>query len=150
MFLVNTKKCLRIFDEVYVSSDSLKIRNLAEKEGAIPIKRSKELCGDTPNIPVYQHALEFMGDADIIVAVQANSPTLEGNTIAFVKHLMEMGASEVMTCHENYKIYGSVWAVSRKKLEKYDNPYDPQPDVLVVDPSVDIHLIEDYINALCQ
>ena len=60
MFLVNTEKCLDIFDSVYVSSDSKEILKQAQEIGAIPILRSEDLCGDTPNIPVYQHALQYI------------------------------------------------------------------------------------------
>ena len=42
----NTKKS-KLFDDVYVSTDSVKIKNLAEKCGAIvPYMRSKELSND--------------------------------------------------------------------------------------------------------
>ena len=96
MFLVNVEKCLRIFDKVFVSSDSDYVLDQAEMAGAIPIKRGEELCGDVPNIPVYQHALQFMGETDGIVAVQANSPTIDINIIGLGKKLMEWGLNEVM------------------------------------------------------
>src|ERR1039457_6552775 len=70
MFLVNLKKCLKIFDECYVSSDNQWILDTVETNGGIPILRGEELCGDTPNIPVYQHAVKHMKDVDSIVAVQ--------------------------------------------------------------------------------
>jgi len=144
MFLCNVKKCLKIFNEVYVSSDDKGILHQAKKAGAIPISRGEDLCGDTPNIPVYQHALWAMENPEFIVAVQANSPTIEPNIITTVKKIMDMGVSEVMTCDEDYKIYGSVWAIRTDKLEDYGDPYNPKPDVLVVDTSIDIHTQEDY------
>jgi len=91
MFLRNVEKCLRIFDKVYVSSDSPWILELAETYGAIPIQRSSVLCGDTPNIPVYQHALQFM-NTEAIVAVQANSPTINQNIIGLAKKLRRVGS----------------------------------------------------------
>lgn len=150
MFLVNVKKCLRIFDLVYVSSDSDWILDEATKVGAVGIKRGEELCGDTPNIPVYQHALQFMGDVTNIIAVQANSPTVESNIIILIKSLMERGIDEVMTCDLDYNIYGSVWAVSAEKLKVYGDPYKPFPKVLIVDKSIDIHTDVDYRRALSQ
>ena len=160
MFLWNVEKCLKIFDKVYVSSDSDFILGSATTVGAIPIKRPEGLCGDTPNIPVYQHALQFMGDVSGIVAVQANSPTLEHNIIALVKSLMEVGVREVMTCHpithgEEYhaqhaKIYGSVWGISRERLEFYVNPLKPDPDVFITDDSIDIETDDDFNKALQQ
>lgn len=150
MFLVNVEKCLKIFEKVYVSSDSDWILDEATRIGAIGIKRGEDLCGDTPNIPVYQHALQFMGDIKGIVAVQANSPTVEPNIIALAKDLLEKGVSEVMTCHVDYRIYGSVWAVNTEKLRTYGNPFKPFPQVLIVDKSVDIHREKDYNDALRQ
>jgi len=147
MFVKNLRKCITIFDEVYVSSDDMEILHLAKYHGAIPISRGEELCGDTPNIPVYQHALWVMPDIDFLVAVQANSPTIDKNIIANVKHIMELGANEVMTCDENYDIYGSVWAMTKDRLENYLDPYNPQPDILIVDKSTDIHTQEDFIIA---
>jgi CMP-N-acetylneuraminic acid synthetase len=150
MFLVNVEKCLKIFDKVFVSSDSDYVLDQAEMAGAIPIKRGEELCGDTPNIPVYQHALQFMGETSGIVAVQANSPTIDINIIGLAKKLMEWGLNEVMTCHEDRFIYGSVWALSRKRLLNYPDPYRPKPDILIKDISVDIHDEKDYKQALNQ
>jgi CMP-N-acetylneuraminic acid synthetase len=160
MFVVNLKKCLSIFPRVYVSSDSDEILKIAEKNGAIPIKRPRNLCGDTPNIPVYKHAIKQMEGADNIVAVQANSPNILFKTILTVKELMEFGYHEVMTCHgvednEDYhergvKIYGSVWGVSAKRLDNYPDPYKPMPEILIVDKSVDIHDLQDYNESIWQ
>lgn len=148
MFLVNLEKCLKIFDYVYVSSDSQWILEQVEQNGGIPILRGEELCGDTPNIPVYKHALQHMKDADAIVAVQVNSPTVDTNIIAMAKHLVDLGVSEVMTCHPDYSIYGSVWAIRASKLKSYGDPYSPKPEILLLDRSIDIHTEVDYKLAL--
>jgi CMP-N-acetylneuraminic acid synthetase len=150
MFLHAVEKCLKIFDVVYVSSDSQEILDQAKHAGAKTILRSEELCGDTPNIPVYQHAFACMEGEYDIVAVQANSPTVPEQVIYLAKHLIEMGVDEVMTCHTDRQLYGSVWGISRKKLLDYGNPYAPEPSVLIVDNSVDIHTEEDLERALNQ
>jgi len=163
MFLVNVEKCLKIFDKVYVSSNNQSILDDAEKVGAIPILRGEELCGDVPNIPVYQHALGFMGDVDGIIAVQANSPTIKLSIIADVADILDTTmVDEVMTVqhkllrpedfngktHGDYELYGSVWAIRADKLRQYGDPYHPRPRVLVVDNSVDIHNQTDYLKAI--
>jgi CMP-N-acetylneuraminic acid synthetase len=150
MFLWNVEKCLKIFSRTYVSSDDDWILSEAENAGAIPIKRPIELCGDTPNIPVYQHALTFMNGVDGIVAVQANSPTIKSKLIMEAKRFLEAGAQEIMTSHPNGDIYGSVWAISSKKLKEYKDPYNPKPDILLCDPSIDVHDINDFNLALIQ
>jgi CMP-N-acetylneuraminic acid synthetase len=148
MFLVNTKKCLKIFDKVFVSSDSQEMLDQAKRLGAIPILRGEELCGDVPNIPCYKHALKHMGACDGIVAVQANSPTIESNLIVMAKKMMEMGFNEVMTCDKEYNIYGSIWALTRHLILNYPDPYRAKPDALIVDMSTDIHTEQDYLLAL--
>ena len=145
MFLVNVKKCQAIFDRVYVSSDSTEMLKEAAKMGAIAIKRSKKLCGSVPNMVVYKHAIGFILE-DRIIAVQANSPTVEPNLIRLVKTIMENDIEEVMTCHSNYKIYGSIWGLTRDRIIKYKNPRKPTPDVLIVDNSIDCHDEIDYNN----
>lgn len=148
MFLENTSKLLKLLGRVYVTSDSQVVLNEARKVGAIPIWRGKKLCGECPNIPVYQHALSKMNGVDGIIAVQANSPTVNFNLIAMTKSIMEMGVAEVMTCHTDRSIYGSIWAITKKKLLHYGDYYHPEPDVLVVDTSIDIHDFKDYQEAL--
>jgi len=149
MFLTNVKKCLKIFDKVYVSSENEDILDWADSRGAITIKRPKELCGLTPNIPVYKHAVQFMGDIDGIIAVQANSPTIHPLIIKKVKHAMEF-CEEVITVHPNGKIYGSVWGIERKRLLAYEDFYNPKPVIKIEDTSIDIHEEKDYYEALDQ
>lgn len=162
MFLWNVEKCLNLFTRVYVSSDDPEILMEAWQAGAIRIERDKSLCTDTiPNIPVYQHALERMGEnVQAIVAVQANSPTIDQNLIAVAKGLMEIGTPELMTVHpivrgysyhsQLFYIYGSIWGIRGDVLKEYGDPYKPNPKVLIEDPSVDIHDEADVVDALAQ
>ena len=147
MFLWNLKKALKVLDKVYVSSESDEILRLARENKARVIKRPIKLCGDTPNITVYQHAIEFMDSPDIIMAIQANSPNLEESLITDAKYLMEYGFKELMTCHEDHLIYGSIWAIRKIRLINYGDPYKPRPEVLLVDDSIDIHNEEDFKTA---
>lgn len=160
MFLINTKKCLKVFDLVYVSSDDQEILNIAKKIGAVPIFRPSNLVGDVPNIPVYKHALKNMSKVDGIVAVQSCSPTIDIKLIKTARNLMGSGCQELMTCHpvernsdyhqQNFKIYGSIWALSKNRLNNYGSPYKPNPEILLVDDSVDINYPKDYKKALKQ
>lgn len=152
MFLVNVIKCVEIFDKVFVSSDSDDILDWADSRGAIAIKRPVELCGDVPNIPVYKHAVQFMGDVDAIVAVQANSPTVPVEIIEDVKYAIEE-YDEVITTDREGKIYGSVWGIQIPKLMTYKETYDyynPTPSYKIRDLSIDIHTKKDYELALKQ
>jgi len=151
MFLWNVLKCLAIFSKTFVSSDDMFILNTASKYGAIPIIRPKKLCGETPNISVYQHAYAYMDFPDAIVAVQSNSPTIKPGLIRKIKGLIESNHyREIMTCHEDHTIYGSIWAIKAGKLIFYDDPYSGNPDILLLDNSIDIHNQEDFKLALVQ
>lgn len=160
MFVWNVLKCADLFDEVYVSSDSHAILNIARLHGAKVIHRGPELCGECPDIPVYQHALEYMPGVTGVVAVHANNPTVDKNLIATVKKITEMGVPETMTCHpithskdyhqHSNRLYGSVRGMTVEKLQNYGDPYKPEPDVLVVDDSIEIETPEDYELCLRQ
>lgn len=158
MFIWSLEKCLKIFNEVYVSSDHDYILEEAKKLGARPIKRPQELCeSNVMNIPVYQHALQYMKNPDIIVAVKADSPTVKIELIERIKDFMERYKyDEIMTAYpvKGYKdvspTYGSIWALSRKRLENYKDAWNPEPEVLVIDESIDIHTEEDLAKATKQ
>jgi len=88
--------------------------------------------------------------ADAIVAIQANSPTIQIGLMELARIIMEYGCPELMTCHDNYRLYGSIWALTKKVLKNYGDPHRPKPNVLLVDPSIDIHNRLDFIAALEQ
>ncbi len=149
MFLVNVIKCVDIFDKVYVSSDDDDILDWADSRGAIAIKRPVELCGDVPNIPVYKHAVQFMKDTDAFVAVQANSPGISPQIIERAKELMQ-SYNEIMTVHRNGSTYGSIWGLSKEKLDTYKEVFDyynPTPECKFYDDSIDIHTKKEYLQA---
>jgi len=158
MFIWNLEKCLKIFNHVYVSSDYDFILEEAKKLGAVPIKRPDKLCkSDVPNIPVYQHAFQYMDKPDIIVTVKADSPTLKIDLIKRAKELMEKYKyNELMTAYpvkgyENKNpLYGSVWALTKERLKNYKDIWNPEPEILLVDESIDIHTKEDFNKATKQ
>lgn len=149
MFEWNIIKAQKLFKEVYFSSDSLFMLKEAKKLGAIAIKRPKKLALDNvPSVPVFQHALQFMHRPDIIVSIQPNSPTVKPKIIKTAKELMEnYHFREFMTVHRNFKIYGSVWAMTRKRLKNYGNSYHHKPECMLVDDSIDIHNKADFLKA---
>ena len=154
VFLWNVEKLIDVFGECYVSSDGKEILDMAEKAGATPIGRPERLCGEAPNISVYDYCFEQMKRPDIIVAVQACSPTVPKALMKKTKEIMLGGCQELMTVYpiqwkENYheqdfKLYGSIWALTEKRLRTYNDPYKPNPEILLIDNSVDIHTIEDF------
>ena len=153
MFQWNLEKCLRIFEKVYISSDYDFILDRALDLGAVPIKRPLELCREgVPSVPVFKHAYsKMMVKPNIIISVQGNSPTIKERLIKEAKELMERGYDELMTCHPDFTIYGSIWGVNSYRLEYYEEIcgdfYNHKPDVLLVDPSINIHTLGDFKKA---
>lgn len=77
----------KIFDEVIVSTDSMKIKNIAEKYGAkVPFKRPKKLSGDfTSTRDVIKHAINFLRKkivkVDDFCCIYPTAPLLEKKTL---------------------------------------------------------------------
>jgi len=150
------EKGIEVFGNCYISADDDCILKPAAKIGAIPIKRPPELL-EAPNIPIFQHAWQFMGNPDVIVFIQTCSPTLDIRYLKMAKAIMENGCGELMSVHpmaasddyhaQHWHIYGSIWAMTSQRLLNYPDPYRPQPEVLLVDPSVDIHNLKDFKEA---
>lgn len=70
-----------VFDRLILSTDDLKIAEVAQKYGAeVPFLRPKELAEDhTPHLPVLQHAVEWLKDKegyspDYVMTLQPTSP----------------------------------------------------------------------------
>jgi CMP-N-acetylneuraminic acid synthetase len=146
MFQWNLEKALKLFTKVYVSSDSQFILDIAKGLGATVIKRPPSLALDNiPNIPVYQHALQFMEGVDIIVSLQANSPTLSIATIKKALRIMELSdIQELITVDKKLNVHGSIWALKRDRLENYGDPFKYKAEVFLLDDSIDVHNIDDF------
>jgi len=145
MFVWNLEKCLLVFNEVYVSSDSDVILDKAKQMGAFTIKRPEDLLEAT-NIEVYKHAQKIM-QTDAFVAVQANSPETGVRLIKYAKDLLHDGHEEIKTCHYDGKDYGSIWGMTTERLKNYK---DTKPSFWIKDFSVDIHTIEDLYKSYEQ
>ena len=68
----NTKE----IDNVYISSDSDEILNIGEKHGALPIKRPKEISGDTANSKsAVEHVLSKIDkQPDVVIMMEPTAP----------------------------------------------------------------------------
>ena len=106
-----------IIDEVYVSTDSTSIKEIALQYGAKVIDRPTHLSGDLePTVSAMKHVLITLEDVETIVLLQPTNPLRP-------KNLLEE-AFKVFNNTENH----SLFTVSRdyKKLGKIiDNQYQP-------------------------
>jgi hypothetical protein len=63
---------------------------------------------------------------------------------------------DLLSCDKDYKQYGSLWGITRKRIKKYNmnkNTHDRKvikPDCYLVDKSIDIHNIKDFNLSLNQ
>lgn len=152
VFVWNLRKAKKFFPAVYFSSDSPEMLRRAREEGAHAIERPLELAADDmPNIPVFLHAFAHMNDPDLLVSLQANSPTLPEALIAQALAIMALpGILELTTVDKNMKIHGSIWAIRRERLLNYGDPFAYKAEVFLLDDSVDIHTAPDLEAARRQ
>jgi len=106
-----------IIDDIYVTTDSDTIKNIALEYGANVIDRPKELSGDLePTITALKHAISILEDVETVVLLQPTNPLRP-------KSLM----IEAFTIFKDNN-FDSLFTVSRdyKKLGKIiDNKYKP-------------------------
>ena len=149
LFKWNVEKGIQLFNDMYVTSDHDFILEESADLGAIPIKRTDPKMMECSNIEYYRHVFDKMNNPDIIIAIQVNSPTIDIKLIRTVKDMMiKYGLNEIKTCHADYSAYGSIWAISKKRLWDYKDFYKYTPDLYIVDKSIDIHTQKDFDNAL--
>lgn len=91
-------------DNVYVSSDSDRILEVAEKYGAKLIKRPDELANDTASeIDAWRHAINYLNEKttfDIFVSVPCTAPLRCSEDITKSIHLLDEKTDLVITVTE--------------------------------------------------
>lgn len=150
MFLWNLKKLVFLFDTVVFDSDCVDMCALASEAGAHISIREETLRGnDVPSVPILLSLINKFPNFNKLISLQANSPNTSLEVInRCATKLLLSDVDEVLTSYENGMINGSVWGLSRCRLENYGDFYSHSPDVLVVDESIDIHTKEEYLKAL--
>jgi CMP-N,N'-diacetyllegionaminic acid synthase len=131
-----------LVDEVYVSTESSEIAEIASSYGAKIFIRPSELAEDNvPTQKVMQNFLDNHPDVDVLVTIQANSPNVRPETIdKAIRLLVEHNLWEVRSVNDEGLENGAIWVTTRKAaywdgLSVYFG--------VVRDNSVDIHTIED-------
>ena len=90
-----------------------------------------------------------------ILHIQANSPNLNIDLIKSAFYIMKnTKVEEILTCDENYNQYGSLWGITREKINSYNmnkNIHDRKiikPDCYLLDKSIDIHTHKEFKKSL--
>tara|TARA_Y100001935_G_C17235908_1_gene472984 strand:+ start:522 stop:1097 length:576 start_codon:yes stop_codon:yes gene_type:complete len=159
MFVWNIKKGLAVSKNFYFNSDDEEMIKIASKLKLKIIKREKKLREpETPSRLIFKSCLnKIPKKIDGILHIQANSPNLDVNLIRCAFKIMKLNKiEELLSCDKNYKQYGSLWGITRKRIKKYNmnkKIHDRKvikPDCYVLDNSVDIHNIKDFRLSIKQ
>ena len=157
MFLWNITKGLRISKNFYFNSDDEEMLRIASKTGLKTIKRDKKLLDhETPSRLIFKSCFKFIPKTiDGILHIQSNSPNLNINLIKTAYHILKYTKiEELLTCDKNYNQYGSIWGITRKRINEYNmnrKIHDRKvikPDCYLLDESIDIHNFKDFKKSL--
>lgn len=132
--------------KVYVSSEDKKIQYLAKKYCDV-IVRPKVLAEDdiwTKDVVAHFIGKQNIDDEDIIVLVQANSPSVTTETINKAISIVESGQWEVSTVGEDFVNNGAVTAF-RAKVNKHEGKANY--NAVIPTDFVDVHYQEDVPKA---
>ena len=147
LFEWNLNKMLSTGIKVYFDSDSDELLSHSEKLGAIPHLRPNNLLGhDIPSVPIFKQLYnDFTLDNAPLLNIQANSPNISIELIEKAIYILNnLSFNELLTIYPNLKINGSLWGFSTDRLFNYGDPYVHEPDILLIDESIDVHIDEEY------
>ena len=136
----------RYITDIYVSSEDEEILSLSQKWGALTIKRPFELATDgVYKQEVISHAVQKLLDQgrqiDTVVAVQPNSPEIEGPVIdAAIEKFRERGLWELFSVGPDL-IQNAAFRIMLPKVV-FQKALSVYCGVSVVD-CIDIHTLED-------
>ena len=107
-FIEKVKKCG--FDEIYVDSDSLEIKNYCKNNGVNFIQRKKILSRDTANGNDLLNYHRKIIKADVYFQLFITAPLLSIKTIKKCKNLLKKTKiyDSILTSHEIYSWFGSI------------------------------------------
>ena len=132
----------KIIKKIFVSTDSQKISNLAQKMNVGVIRRSKKLGGETPIIDVYKHAYQKLKNKykpKLIVGLQPDHPdrtiSADKAILIFKKKKLDV----LFSCDRKKIKNGSYYIISKKGLENKI----AKKKFTIIDNCTNIHFIKD-------
>lgn len=150
------KKALKITKNYYVNSDNDEILSFAKKNGAKTIKRNKKLLDhETPSRIIIKDSFkEFPKKTNAVIHVQANSPNLEIMKLKKIYQILKYtDVDDIFSLTSNFKINGSFWGITKKKLRKYNLSHKLHDHLSLknecwfIDDTQDIHYIKEFNKA---
>lgn len=100
-----------IIDEIYVSTDDEKIKEIAFQFGAKVIDRPKEISGDLePTITTLQHVLQSVnGDVENVVLLQPTNPLRPESLLKeCFNRFKETSSDSLFTVSQNHQKFGKI------------------------------------------
>jgi CMP-N-acetylneuraminic acid synthetase len=146
-YTIEACKQSEFIDAVYVSSDDEEILEVAERFGAIPLRRPATLADDhTPKIVAIRQAVQDeqvgpMDRDDIVIVPQANSPQITSGQIDEGIHMMlRYNLWEVMSADQN-GVQNAAFRIVR--YHALFNEFLSAHCGFVVAENIDVHTAED-------
>ncbi len=99
-----------IIDEVYVTTDCSKIKEVALQFGAKVIDRPGELSGDySTTVSALKHAMQFVGNVNTVILLQPTNPLRPTNLLVEAySRFQEINADSLFTVTENKHKLGKI------------------------------------------
>lgn len=119
-YTIKAAKECPLISAVYVSTESDKIAEFSRNEGALVIKRPKELCADVPIVEVYRHALNNIKNEDVayLVGLQPDHPDRVINLQDAIKYAIEKDLDDLISVDSNGNKNGSIRIMKAEALSK--------------------------------
>lgn len=145
-YAINACKNSKLIDDVYVSTESDVIANIAKEYGATVIKRPKELAEENVcTQDVFEHCASVVKDFGILVVVQANSPNVKTENIdKGIQKLIDNNLWEVRSISSDGLENGAIWILKRDTI--FWRGLSAHFGV-VIDDAVDVHTLADFKKA---
>ena len=141
-YAIEACKSSKLIDRVFVSTESEEVAQIASEFGAEILLRPKNLAeDDVPTQAVMKHFANTFKEMDLLVLVQANSPSVRAENIdKAINKIIKHNLREVRSVDKNGLENGAIWIATREAifwdgLTVYFG--------VVVDEAVDIHTFED-------
>lgn len=147
-YAIDACKKVKEIEDVYVSTESYVIADIAKKNGAKVVIRPKHLAEDNvPTQDILKHFAQKI-NFDIVVLVQANSPQVYYKNIKKAIDIL-MGdetITEVRSINKDLKDNGAIWTLRRETIF-WDGLSHHQ--AFVIDNAIDVHSKED-LEKVCR
>jgi CMP-N-acetylneuraminic acid synthetase len=131
-----------LVDDIYISTDSIKVANVSKKMNVRVILRSKNLGGETPIIDVYRHAFNKLKKKNInlMIGLQPDHPDRILNLDNLIKKFKKGKFTHTISYNKKSKTKdGSYYLMSKKHILNFDS----SKPLKVFDNCTNIHNLKD-------